>query len=94
LSGHTPWSEIKHKFSEHQKLRLSASAPIAFLDMEYWQLVRLKTHFSLLSRDIEEVDLVEVKYYRKTTKTMDIIAWTMLLVFGLYFTYKMYGVVT
>jgi hypothetical protein len=62
--------------------------------MEYWQLVRLKTHFSLLSRDIEEVDLVEVKYYRKTTKTMDIIAWTMLLVFGLYFTYKMYGVVT
>lgn len=58
------------------------------------ELAKLRQHFELLSPDIDEVDLVEPRYYRKTTKSMQFVAWSIIIVVGLYFGWKLAGVVT
>lgn len=74
-------------------LRLSSTGYKAVDVKRIDELAKLRQHFSLLTPDIDEVDLVEPRYYRKTTKSMQIIAWSIIIVVGLYFGWKLGGIV-
>lgn len=69
-------------------MRLSATGYSSVLKKEYEDLARLKTHFSLLDDDNDEVDLVEPRYYGKVPNWVDLLVGITIVCLLLYLVWR------
>lgn len=66
------WEEVEHKFHPLWLTGLSSTDYDGRFNKKYQALARLKTHFSLLDDENDEVDSEKVKYYNIWPNKADI----------------------
>jgi len=88
MSGHTPWSQIKHKSDDLSLMRLSSTDWKPGARQEYAKLARLKMHFSLLCDEKDEVNKFQVNYYRSDPNVLHYLIFALVLLLGMYLLLK------